>query len=121
MNYAYITRKQANIIYAAVKRGKLHASKKFINKLYDAVERTDSDMYSLVNGIVDYLFKGNVEFAQALIDGKCINEVHALVIDGYRPATADDLFWSIGEMIEVSHWETTYVIADHYEPTVIVK
>lgn len=121
MNYTYVTRKQANIIYAAIKRGELHATKKFINRLYDSVERTNSGMDSRVNGIIDYLFKGNIEFAQALIDGKYINETRTLVHDGYRPATENDLFWSVGEMIEESHWETTYTIADNYRPTVIVK
>lgn len=116
MNYAYITRKQANIIYSAVKRGELNASKKFINKLYDSVERTDSDMYLRVNDIIDWIFKKNFDFAQAIIDGSLIEKKTVEIVDGYRIATdhEDNPFLIAGEKVEITHFEVKYTFIENY-------
>jgi hypothetical protein len=68
-NWAYFTRKQAGVIYAANKRGDIHMSRKQVSDMYDTVgdpDAYDDDYRQMVRFICDNRY----DLAQAVIDGK---------------------------------------------------
>lgn len=111
-SYSTFTKKQANILYFAVKRGQLEMSKSEISRMYDLVGKNmlDADEATfkgqLTSAISHYL-EGRTDCAQARLDGKKVEEVK--VIDGYteRVADEDDWFEEPGTIIreEISHTE----------------
>jgi len=73
-NYSTFTKKQANILYAAVKREELTMSKANIRKMYNIVgARTlDTDERAFrahLEHAIEHLFEGRIEFAQLELDG----------------------------------------------------
>ena len=59
MSYDYFTRKQANILYGAVKRGQLDMNKKDINRMYNTIVETRHMNLSQD----DRIFRGHLERA----------------------------------------------------------
>lgn len=112
MNYKYLTRKQANIIYRAVKSDQITAPKKFISDMYNLVGSTDlsPEAYRLMCQVEDairYIFVSNFKFAQARIDGKRI--VTKKVIWDVKMLTQEDVdndYWfkEVGDI--VTEWHT---------------
>lgn len=118
MQYRYYTRKQAGIIYAAIKRGDLVATKKFISELYNSVE----DVYDVarihaVNRIIDHLFNKRFDLAQAEVDGHMTDTIAVKTITR-RAATEEDgevLFGmvEVGEMYDFEKTTLEWTVLDH--------
>lgn len=110
-NYRYYTRKQAGIVYAAIKRGDLTASDKFVKALYNDAESTERvDRILAVNRIIDHVINNRFDLAQAEVNG-CITDTVPVKTVTRRPATEEDgevLFGivKVGEMHDFS--ETTF-------------
>lgn len=70
MSYRYLTKKQANVIYAAYKCGDVTMSKATINKMYRMVGVADEN-YGHFDMACDHIINGRLDMAQAELDGKC--------------------------------------------------
>ena len=115
-DYSYMTRKQAGIVYAAVKRGELRAAKKTIGRMYDLVGATELDTASRVERghferCVGHIIDGRMELAQAELDGRTTRRERVLVGTTVRIATEDDWFYEVGEEIEENVYEERWVVA----------
>lgn len=115
--YEYLTKKQANIIYAAIKRGDLTASKKWINRMYNTVQNTCDDSLIMMHdcqNIVSLIFESNFEIAQAIIDGAHAEYRHVKVgtvtITVTKENEDDYLFYEIGDIVEEDIWEMQWVL-----------
>lgn len=76
MNYSYFTRKQANILYAATKRGELTIDRRTMSAIYDLVGDTSREVYafrSKAEQAIGFLFKDRADLAQAVLDGKTVD------------------------------------------------
>lgn len=111
-SYSTFTKKQANVLYSAVKRGELEMGKKDIKRMYDLVGKNmlDTDERGFrgqLESAIRHLLDGRIECAQARLDGRKVEKVE--VIDGYteRVATEDDWFEELGSIIreEITHTE----------------
>lgn len=119
-SYSYFTKKQAGIVYAAIKRGELSASKKAVADMYDLVGKNMLDYDEQVlrgsfERCVGHIVEGRMEFAQAELDGKRTRIERVLV--GYEEHVADpenndwDWFFEPGEIIRDEVYEERWVIA----------
>lgn len=73
------TRKQAGVIYAAVKRGDLKLEREAISELYDNADgieifNTDdaeraNDLHYGIKNAIDAIFGNDYAFAQSMLDG----------------------------------------------------
>lgn len=116
-SYSTFTKKQAGIVYAAIKRGELSASKKTISKMYDLVGKNMLDYDEMVlrgsfERCVGHIVEGRIEFAQAELDGKRTRKESVVV--GYVERVADpenDWFSEPGEIIRDEVYEERWVIA----------
>lgn len=115
--YEYLTRKQANIVYAAIKSGRIHADKKWINEMYNAVgNRFDetANMMVAVQKVVNFICENIDEFAQAVIDGKNVEEKYVVVGTHEVRVTEENidnyLFYEIGDVVEEEKGEWRWVI-----------
>jgi len=115
--YDYFTRKQANILYGAIKRGELYADKGTIKDMYDIVDRRS---YSL--SLSDRIFRGHLEraldhylnkrpeYAQEELNGNIVRLEHVKIGTETREATEDDWFYEPGELIEDDIYEDRWVV-----------
>lgn len=90
--YDYLTRKQANIIYAAIKRGDLNAPASFTRKMYDAVGDTTKETYETMRRyqiLVSLIIEEELELAQNVIDGAWYDKRNVEV--SRRAFTDDDI------------------------------
>lgn len=119
-NYSTFTKKQAGIVYAAIKRGELSASKKTVADMYDLVgknmlEYDEAVLRGSFERCVGHIVEGRIEFAQAELDGKRTRKERVLV--GYVEHVADpennddDWFFEPGEIIRDEVYEERWVIA----------
>lgn len=109
MNYKYLTKKQANIIYKYYMGGQINVSREFIDQMYKLVgistlEPKQVNFIYRVQDAISYLFEGNFKFAQARIDGCSI--VEKTVIWDIKELTEDDInseypFGEVGEIITI--------------------
>lgn len=117
IRYNYLTKKQANIVYAAIKRGDLVASRKWINDMYNTVgDCTDSslEMMNRVNMVVSFISRGQLDLAQAIIDGKDVCERFVVTSITNVLITEENageyLFNEIGDIVEVEDGEWRWII-----------
>lgn len=116
--YSYLTRKQANVVYSAIKRGELTASKKWVNELYNAVENVDAvEMQDDASRVIGFMFDGRLDLAQAIIDGKSV-EKRYFITSSYEVLVTEELqekdtrFWwdEVGSVVTVEDGEWRWVI-----------
>lgn len=110
MCYSYFTKKQANIIYSAFKRGNVTLTKKQSKMLYDLIGRNErfSPMSMAerqarhsFEDAVKCILDGKFELAQACIDGGYLVEEFEEV--SYVATEADcknNCFLEIGEIVK---------------------
>ena len=101
-SYSYFTRRQADIIYAAWKQGRVNLDRSRIRDIYGIVGKRElsheeSRLEVQAENAVRWLIEDEDEYAQACLDG-------FYVIEQYRPvtriATEEDFFYEIGEEYE---------------------
>lgn len=114
-SYSTFTRKQADIVYAAVKRGELSASKSVISKMYDLVganmlDADERQMRGSFERCVCHIVEGRMELAQAELDGRRTRLERVLVAIERRVATDEDWFYEPGEEIEEEVYEERWVV-----------
>ena len=115
-SYSVFTKKQAGIVYAALKRGELNASKATISKMYDLVGRNSLDngelqMRGSFERCVGHIVEGRMELAQAELDGKRTRLERFVERIEKRIATDEDWFYEPGEVIEDVVWGERWVVA----------
>lgn len=84
-NYSYFTRKQANCLYSAFKNGKLNMTKVQTKMLYDLVGKAtltvkEWEIRYQFEKALGWLFKNELEFAQAVLDGKTIEPIFEVTV-----------------------------------------
>ena len=107
MTYSYstFTKKQANVLYAAIKRGELVMAKRDINKMYNLVgaqgmETGEAIFREHCERAIEHLIEHRVELAQAELDGHTVR-YEAVAQETYmRPATEWDFDAEPGTMVE---------------------
>lgn len=109
MNYKYLTKKQANIIYKYYMGGQINVSREFIDQMYKLVgistlQPKQVNFIYRIEDAISYLFQGNFKFAQARIDGCSI--VEKTVIWDIKELTEDDInseypFGKVGEIVNI--------------------
>lgn len=105
------TRKQAGVIYRAHKAGELAVSAETISRMYDLVnDGSGIDFNGELNReiqafktIVDHIFEGELDKAQAMVDRIEGNETNAIVTDDDELEDADTYTTSTG--ITYVYWE----------------
>ena len=102
MNYAYFTRKQANIIYSAYKQGKLDVKKSIINKVYAIVGDTRDCSVKSGHEIIEFkfaceraiqaIFDGEYNIASEILQGKKWYKNSVEI--GRKEPTEEDIMWA---------------------------
>lgn len=115
-SYSTFTKKQAGIIYAAVKRGELSATKATISKMYDLVganmlDACGRELRGSFERCVGHIVEGRMELAQAELDGKRTRLERFVERVEKRIATDEDWFHEPGEEIEEEVWGERWVVA----------
>ena len=117
-NYSYstFTKKQAGVVYAAIKRGELEASKATVSRMYGLVGRSGLDADELADRArfercLLHIVDGRMEMAQAELDGEGTRLERVLVGTVTRAATEDDWFHEVGEEISEDVYEERWVMA----------
>lgn len=126
--YSYMTRKQAGIVYGAVKRGDLTLDRQHVREMYDLVGTPWSDMdvrersiFMHVGSAIDHLFAGRKELAQAELDGHHVEERQRVIGTRAVEVTEDnwldfafdfDHDYEVGDMAEEEVTETFWEITD---------
>ena len=119
-SYSVFTKKQAGIVYAAIKRGELSASKATVSKMYDlvgknALDNDECQMRGSFERCVCHIIESRMDMAQAELDGKTTCKERVLV--GYEEHVADpdndewDFFYEPGEIVRDEIYEERWVIA----------
>lgn len=110
-SYSTFTKKQANVIYAAIKRGELTASKQTVREMYNLVGATSLDTDEQVRRghferCISHLLEGRTEFAQMELDGHTVRREYVVTGTIKRVATDDDWFEETGSIIteEIGEW-----------------
>ena len=120
MNYAYFTRKQANVIYYAYKQGKLDIKKSIMNKVYAIVGDTRDSSVKGGLEIIEFrfaceraiqaIFDGEYPIASEILQGKKWYK-HSVEISRKDP-TEEDIMWATlfetepeGDPIFEDRWE----------------
>ena len=68
------TKKQANVIYRAMKEGKLSVSRDLMSKIYGMADESAEhfndgfEMHEIIPAVVTKIFEGDYVFAQGLLD-----------------------------------------------------
>ena len=123
--YDYFTRKQAGILYGAVKRGELYMDPSDIRRMYNIVElawgmasydeRHDRLRYE---SAIDHYMNGRLNIAQAVLDGRPVHEeqvqvgtewVEPDILDWILVGGDPDLFDDT-QLIEEPVYETRWVV-----------
>lgn len=75
--FNYFTRKQANIIYAAIKRGEIKMVKRDVNRMYNLVgvrgfnlSVEDCEFLSKLNNVITAIFDSRLDVANGLLNGE---------------------------------------------------
>lgn len=114
--YAYLTRKQAGIVYAATKRGDITMTKRAIGMMYDAVGCPYADLRDDLRAVavradraIGHLFEGRNDIAQAILDGRdverrphVLGHVHFEVTEDNLEEVQerDNLFAEVGDVMD---------------------
>jgi hypothetical protein len=127
--YAYLTRRQAGIVYAAAKRGDVSLDKRHAREMYGIVEQSwmDLDLHGRsimlhVDAAIDHIIAGRMELAQAELDGRFTEERRRVV--GTRKVVVTDDNWidfafdldhdyEVGDLADEDIIETYWHISDH--------
>lgn len=99
--YEYLTQKQANIVYAAYKRGDIELSGEFVREMYDCVEDRSNETYEMmcrVQLLISLIMDNELELAQYVADGGWTGKMPVEV--GRRPAEEEDCWFDDEEEIE---------------------
>lgn len=101
--FNYFTRKQANIIYAAIKRGEIKMVKRDVNRMYNLVgvrgfnlSAEDCEFLGKLDNVIAAIFDSRLDVANGLLSGetwrkeqvatdKVIDEWHNLFTDEIVP------------------------------------
>ena len=115
-SYSTFTKKQAGIVYAAIKRGELNASKATVNEMYalvgqNALSTEEAVKRGSFERCVGHIMNDRMELAQAELDGKRTELERYVERVEKRIATEDDWFYEIGEEIEEEVWGERWVLA----------
>ena len=106
-DFAVFTRKQANVVYAAYKRGEVKMTSKQVKHLYNCVGTNDFTFAS----VCSFICEGMNELAQAILDGHKVEayEVETVVREEIEE---DDPFYGIDDdnFFEYTVMETRYRI-----------
>lgn len=75
--FNYFTRKQANIIYAAIKRGEIKMTKRDVNKMYGLVgvrgfnlSVEDCEFLGKLDNVITAIFDSRLDVANGLLNGE---------------------------------------------------
>ena len=75
--FNYFTRKQANIIYAAIKRGEIKMVKRDVNRMYNLVgvrgfnlSVEDCEFLGKLNNVITAIFDSRLDVANGLLNGE---------------------------------------------------
>lgn len=96
--YEYLTQKQANIVYAAYKRGDIELTSEFIREMYDCVGDRSNETYVMmcrVQLLVSLIMDNEFELAQYVADGGNAEKVPVEV--GRRPAEEEECWFDNDE------------------------
>ena len=115
-SYSTFTKKQAGVVYAAIKRGELEATRATVNRMYGLVGRNVLDAEELADRArfercLLHIVEGRTEMAQAELDGKRTRLERVLVGTTTRTATEDDWFHEVGDEITEDVYEERWVMA----------
>lgn len=96
--YSHFTRKQASVLYAATKHGKLKMTKNDISRMYNNVDirfggldrETIEFLNKLLNAI-EHLFADRVEIAQACIDDRKVECKPHVIGHGHLDVTEENV------------------------------
>ena len=78
MSYQHLTKKQANVVYAAYKRGDVSMDKATINRMYRMVG-VAGESFDHFSKACDHIINGRLDMAQAELDGKRTREVYEVL------------------------------------------
>lgn len=111
--FNYFTRKQANIIYAAIKRGEIKMLKRDVNRMYNLVgvrgfnlSAEDCEFLSKLDKVITAIFDSRLDVANGLLNGETWRKEHVQtdkVVDEYF----DDLF--LNDMVTIYETVETWV------------
>lgn len=75
--FNYFTRKQANIIYAAIKRGEIKMTKRDVNRMYNLVgvrgfnlSVEDCEFLGKLDNVITAIFDSRLDVANGLLNGE---------------------------------------------------
>ena len=75
--FNYFTRKQANIIYAAIKRGEINMAKRDVNRMYNLVgvrgfnlSVEDCEFLGKLDNVITAIFDSRLDVANGLLNGE---------------------------------------------------
>ena len=75
--FNYFTRKQANIIYAAIKRGEIKMAKRDVNRMYNLVgvrgfnlSVEDCEFLGKLDNVITAIFDSRLDVANGLLNGE---------------------------------------------------
>ena len=126
--YSYMTRRQAGIVYGAIKRGEVTLDRQHTKEMYDLVGTPWSDMdvrersiFLHLGSAIDHIIAGRPELAQAELDGRHTEERQRLV--GMRQVEVTDDNWldfafdfdhdyEIGDMAEEEVYENVWEVTE---------
>ena len=116
-----ITKKQAGIIYKNIKNGNITVPKGFAKAMYDGVALSDFQLGKASTNIkdvsekcfkaIDFICNGQIELAQAIIDGHEVTQVK--VVDGIKTRIAEifDFDYEEGDIVVEEVYNMEWVIA----------
>jgi len=105
--FVVFTRKQANVVYAAMKRGEVRMSRAQVKRLYDCVGTNDMQFSSACS----FICEGRYDLAQAMLDG---GRVEAYDVEHVTRTLVTEenaheyLFFEVGDVVEETTTETRY-------------
>ncbi len=108
-DFVTFTRKQANVVYAAHKRGDVKMTRQQVTHLYNCVGTDDFTFY----GVVQFICEDRYDLAQAVLDGRKVEEYTVEIVKTEK-VDEDDLFAELyaedGYVREYTVTETRYRI-----------
>ena len=128
--YAYLTRKQAGIVYGAIKRGSVSLDKRHVKAMYDIVgtpwgslDVHDRQVLMHIDAAIDHILADQYDLAQAELDGH-YTELSQRVV-GTRKVTVTDDNWidfafdpehdyEVGDIAEEDVIEEFWVVKDSH-------
>ena len=99
--FNYFTRKQANIIYAAIKRGEIKMVKRDVNRMYNLVgvrgfnlSVEDCEFLDKLDNVITAIFDSRLDVANGLLNGEMWRKEHVQtdkVVDEWLNLFTDEL------------------------------